>query len=52
MKREHILELKLNKIKNPCLSCIHLDEKRDSKSCSNCLCNNGTELNLEKREGN
>lgn len=50
MKREHIVELKLNRIKNPCLSCVHLHCKIDKGECVTCNKNNGNIDNFKERE--
>jgi hypothetical protein len=49
MKKEHINELKLNKIKNPCISCLYLHGKIDSEPCLNCNKNNGNVDNYKEK---
>lgn len=48
MKRQHITELKLNKIKNPCLKCLYLNNKINKYPCLNCNKNNGKENNYQE----
>jgi hypothetical protein len=49
MKRQHITELKLNRIKNPCLACTYLHNKRDGEKCINCNKNMGEVDNYKER---
>jgi hypothetical protein len=47
MNRNHINELKMHKIKNPCLECIYLHGKIDKEPCLNCNKNNGVKDNFK-----
>lgn len=47
MKREHKLELRLERTMNPCLFCKHTDVPINKKPCKGCKCNNGTQDNSE-----
>jgi hypothetical protein len=42
------IELKINKIKNPCLRCIHCYCDIEKKPCKGCNKNNGSVDNFEE----